>query len=137
MEGRKTTEAALRQTIEEQIMLETNKLQNLEWEAHQWVQQALPNLEKVDIIYPQMSRLIDTAEEQNQILGPNMEKIAEAPLSKKMSILTSLTTLTIDIQKALQSWTDFQHQHLAIIAPAIVEICIQKIPTIFLHSPPQ
>ena len=54
LEGRKTTEAALRHTIEEQIALETNKLQKLEREAHQWVQQALPNLEKVDIICPQM-----------------------------------------------------------------------------------
>ena len=63
-------------------MLETNKLQKLEREAHQWVQQALPNLEKVDIICPQMKRLIDTAEEQNQFLGPNMEKIAEVPLSE-------------------------------------------------------
>ena len=129
-------EAALKQMIEEQIVLETNKLQKLEREAHQWVQQALPNLEKFDIICPQMKRLIDTAEEQNQILGPNMDKIAEVPLSEKMSVLSSLTTLTIDIQKALQSWTDFQH-HLAITAPAIVEICIQKRPTICLHSPPQ
>ena len=75
------TEVALRQTIEEQIVLETTKLQKLEREAHQWVQQALPNLEKVDIICPQMKRLIDTAEEQNQFLGPNMEKIAQVPLS--------------------------------------------------------
>ena len=52
MESRKTTEAALRSTIEEQIVLETTKLQKLEREAHQWVQQALPNLEKVDIICP-------------------------------------------------------------------------------------
>ena len=44
LESRKTTEAALRQTIEEQIVLETNKLQKLEQEAHQWVQQALQNL---------------------------------------------------------------------------------------------
>ena len=53
-ESKKTTEAALRPTIEEQIVLETTKLQKLEWEAHQWVQQALPNLEKFDIICPQM-----------------------------------------------------------------------------------
>ena len=83
-----------------------------------------------------MKRLIHTADEQNQILGPNMEKIAKVPLSEKMSVLSSLTTLTIDIQKALQSWMDFQH-HLAITAPAIVEVCIQKRPTIRLHSPPQ
>ena len=83
-----------------------------------------------------MKRLIDTAEEQNQILGPNMEKIAEVPLSETMSVLSQLTTLMIDIQKDLQSWTDFQH-HLAITAPAIIEICIQKRPTIRLHSPLQ
>ena len=39
-------------TIEEYIVLETAKLQKLEREAHQWVQQALPNLEKVEIIFP-------------------------------------------------------------------------------------
>ena len=83
-----------------------------------------------------MKRLIHAAEEKNQFLGPNMENIAEIPMSEKMSILSSLTTLTIDIQKALQSWTDFQH-HLAITAPMIVEICIQKRPTIRLHSPQQ
>ena len=69
-------------------------------------------------------------------MGPDMERIAEVSISEKMSILSGLTTLTIDIQKVLQSWTYFQH-HLAIIAPAIVEICIQKIPTIRLHTPPQ
>ena len=136
LEGRKTTEVALRQTIEEHIVLETNKLQKLEREAHQWVKQDLPNLEKFDIICPQMKRIIDTSEEQNQILGPNMEKITEVPLSEKMSVLSSLTTLTIDIHKALQSWIDFQH-HLSITAPAIVDICVQKRPTIHLHNPPQ
>ena len=70
-----------------------------------------------------MKRLLDAAEEQNQSLGPNMEKIAEIPISEKMSVLSILTTLTIDIQKALQSWMDFQH-HLAITALAIVEICV-------------
>ena len=44
LESRKMTEAALRQTLEEQIVLETNKLQKLEREAHQWMQQAIPNL---------------------------------------------------------------------------------------------
>ena len=43
------TETTLRQMIEDQIVLENNKLQKLEREAHQWVQQALPNLEKVEI----------------------------------------------------------------------------------------
>ena len=52
LEKRKITDEALRCTIEDQIVLETAKLQKLEWEAHQWVQQAIPNLEKVDIICP-------------------------------------------------------------------------------------
>ena len=34
LESRKTTEVALRLTIEEQIVLETNKLHKLEREAH-------------------------------------------------------------------------------------------------------
>ena len=97
MEGRKSTEAELWQTIEEQIVMDTNKLQKLEREAHQWVQQALPNLERFNIICPQMKRLITAAKEQNQLLGPNMENIAEMTMSEKMSILSSLTTLTIDI----------------------------------------
>ena len=82
-------------------MLETTKLQKLEREAHQWVQQALPNLEKVDIIYPHMKRLIKTAEEKDQFMGPEMERIAEVSISEKMLILSRLTTLTIDIQKIL------------------------------------
>ena len=71
----------MRQTIEEQIVMETSKLQKLEREAHQWVQQALPNLEKVDNICLQMKRLLDASEEQNQLLGPNMEHIAENPMA--------------------------------------------------------
>ena len=55
----------------------------------------------VDNIYPQMKRLLDAVEEQNQMLGPNMEKIAEMPMAENMSVLSSLNTLTIDIQKAL------------------------------------
>ena len=82
-------------------MLETTKLQRLEREAHQWVQQSIPNLEKVDIIYPQIKRLIETAEEKDQFMGPDMERIAEVSILENMSILSSLTTLTIDIQKIL------------------------------------
>ena len=134
MESRKTTKEALRTTIEEQIVLETTKLQRLEREAHQWVHQAISNLEKVDIVYLQMKQLIETAEEKDQFLGLDMERIVEISISKKMLILSSLTTLTIDIQKILQSWTDFQH-HLAVTAPAIVEVCVQKRLTIRLHSP--
>ena len=37
LESRKTMETTLRPIIEDQIVLETTKLQKLEWEAHQWV----------------------------------------------------------------------------------------------------
>ena len=37
LEKRKSTEEALRSTIQDQIMLETAKLQRLERQAHQWV----------------------------------------------------------------------------------------------------
>ena len=134
MENRKTTKEALKTTIEEKIALEIAKLQKLEREAHQWVHQAIPNLEKVDIIFPQMKRLIETTEEKDQFMGPDMERIAEVSISDKMLILSSLNTLTIDIQKILQSWMDFQH-HLAVTAAAIVEVCVQKRSTIRLHSP--
>ena len=83
-----------------------------------------------------MKRLLNAADEQTQLLGPSMENIAKMPMTEKMSVLSSVTTLTIDIQKALQTWTDFQRQ-LAITAPAIVEVCVQKRPTIRLHSPHQ
>ena len=52
LEKRKTTNETLRSAIKDQIVLETAKLQKLEREAHQWVHQAIPNLEKVDIIFP-------------------------------------------------------------------------------------
>ena len=83
---------------------------------------AIPNFKKVNIIYLQMKRLIDTAEEKDHFMGPDMERIVEVSISKKMSILSSPTTLTIDIHKILQSWTYFQH-HLVMIAPAIDEVC--------------
>ena len=81
-----------------------------------------------------MRRLFETAEEKDQFMGPDMEKIAEFFIQEKMSILSSLTTVTIDIQKILQSWTAFQHQ-LAMTAEAIIEVYVQKIPTIILHRP--
>ena len=93
-----------------------------------------PQLGKSQHHLPKMKRLVETAEEKDQFMGPDMERIVEISISEKMSILSSLTTLTIDIKKILQSWTDFQH-HLAVTAPVIVEVCVQKIPTIRLHSP--
>ena len=121
LEKRKSTEEELRSTIENQIVLETTKLQKHERQAHQWVQQAIPSLEKLDIIFPQVKRIFETAKEKDQFMGPDMERIVELSIQEKMSILSSLTTLTIDIQKVLQSWTKFQHQ-LAVTAEAIVEV---------------
>ena len=56
-------------------------------------------------------------------MGPDIERKVDLSIQDKMSILSSLTTLTIDIQKVLQSWTEFQH-HLAVTAEAIVEVCV-------------
>ena len=67
-------------------------------------------------------------------MGPDMERIADLSIQEKRSILSSITKLTIDIQKILQSWIEFQHQ-LAVIAEASVKVCVQKRPTIRLHSP--
>ena len=116
-------EEALKSTIKNQILVETTKLQKLERQAHQWVQQAIPNLDKLDIIYSQMKWIFETAEENDHFMDLDMEKIAEFSIQEKMSILSSLTTLTIDIQKILQSWTKFQHR-LAVTAEAIVEVCV-------------
>ena len=74
------------------------------------------------------------AKEKHQFLGPDMERIENLSIQENMSTLSSLTTLRIDIQKVLQGWTEFEHQ-LAVIAEAIVEVCVQKIPSIKLHSP--
>ena len=77
LERRKITEEALRNTIQDQIILETTKLQRLERQAHQWVQQALPSLDKLDTIFPQMKRLLEVAEEKDKFLGPDMESILD------------------------------------------------------------
>ena len=72
-----------------------------------------------------MKRLRETVEEKDQFFGPDMERIANLSIQENMSTLSSLPTLTIDIQKVLQSWTEFQHQ-LAVTAEVIVEVCVHK-----------
>ena len=49
--------------------METNKLQKLEWEAHQWVQQALPNLEKFNIIFPTDEMTHQCCRRAKQLVG--------------------------------------------------------------------
>ena len=58
-----------------------------------------------------------------------MSKIVELSIQQKMSNLSSIATLTIDIQKALRNWKELHHQ-LAVIAEAIAEIYVQKRPSI-------
>ena len=70
-----------------------------------------------------MKRLLDTADEKAQSLGPDLENITDCSIQEKMSTLSSVTTLTINIQNALCNWAEFQHQ-LAIKVEAIIEICV-------------
>ena len=81
-----------------------------------------------------MKILLDTIEETAQRLGHDMSNIVDLSIQQKMSNLSSLTTLTIDIQKVLSTWEEFQHQ-LAVAAEAIVEFCIQNRPSIIQHNP--
>ena len=85
--------------------------------------QALMSIDKPDTIYPQMKRMMDTVDEKAQFWGPGMNNIIDLSIQEKMSTLSSFTTLTIDIQRALCSWEKFQHQ-LAITIEAIVEVCV-------------
>ena len=124
----------MQSTIQHQIVLETTKLEKLEKQAHQWVNQALSNIDKLDTISPQIKLLMDTADEKSQFSGPDMNNIMELSIQEKMATLSSLTTLSIDIQRTLLNWVYFQHQ-LDILAEVIVEVCVQRKPSIRLHSP--
>ena len=97
----------MRRTIQDQIILETAKLENIEKQAHQWTTQALPIISTLDKICPQMKRLLYTADEKAQLLGPYLENITNCPIQEKMLTLSSPTTFTIDIQNALRSWVEF------------------------------
>ena len=70
-----------------------------------------------------MKILLDTIKEKSQILGLDMSNIVNLNIHQKMANLSSITTLTIDVQKALRTWEEFQHQ-LEIIVEEIVEVCI-------------
>ena len=96
-------------TIQDQIVLELTKLDKLEKQMHQWINKEIPSLDILDKICPHMKRLLDIVEEKAQILGPDMNNIIDLSIQDKMSTLSSITTLTIDIQKALHNWTEFQH----------------------------
>ena len=57
-----------------------------------------------------MQILIAVAEEKVQILGTDMINILSIDMHQKVENLSTLTTLTIDIHKALRTWEEFQHQ---------------------------
>ena len=82
-----------------------------------------PQLRKSRHHLPTNETTFGDAEEKHQFLGPDMERIADLSIEEKLSTLSNLTTLTIDIQKILQSWTEFQHQ-LVVTVEAIVKFCV-------------
>ena len=87
LEKRQGMEETMRNKIQEQIVLEIAKLQELERQAHQWVQQALLSLDKLDTIFPQMKILLDAADKKDQFMGPDMEIIEDLSIEEKMSTL--------------------------------------------------
>ena len=54
----------MNKTIQDQLMLETTKMEKLEKQAHQWLTQANPSLDSLDEIRPHMKRLLDNVEEK-------------------------------------------------------------------------
>ena len=80
LENQQGMEEAMRSTIQNQIVLKTTKLEKLEKQAHQWMNQALPILDTLDKICPRMKRLLDTAEEKTQLLGIDMINITDLPI---------------------------------------------------------
>ena len=121
-------------TIQDQLVLETTKIDTLEIQAHQWISHANPSVDSLDKIRLHMKRILDTIEETAQRLGHGMSNIVDLSIQQNMSNLSSLTTLTIDIQKVLRTWKYFQH-HLAVKTEASVEVCIHKRPSIRKQSP--
>ena len=67
----------MNKTVQDQLMLETTKLDTLEKQAHQWINEANHSLENLDQIRRHMKRLLDTAEEKAQYLGLNMSNIVD------------------------------------------------------------
>ena len=70
-----------------------------------------------------MKRLLDTVEEKAQSMGLDMESITDLSIKENMLTLSSITTLTLDIQKVLQNWSEFQHQ-LVVTAEAIAKVFV-------------
>ena len=91
--------------MQDKIVLESENLEKLEKKVHQWINQAIPSLDTLEKICPHMKILLDIAKEKEQFLGHDMDNIIDLSIHEKMSTLSSITTLTIDIQKVLCNWT--------------------------------
>ena len=87
----------MRSTVQVHIVLETTKLEKLEKQAHQWMNHALPSLDTLENIFPQMKIFLATAEEKIQLLEIEMSNVTDLPIQEKLSILSRIKTLTIDI----------------------------------------
>ena len=94
-------------TIQDHLVLEMENLEKLEKQEHQWIKQAITNLVKLYKILPHMKRLLDNGKEKVQLLGPDMSKIFNLSIHQKVENLSSITTLTIYIQKVLRTWEEF------------------------------
>ena len=70
----------MRSTIKDHIVLESTKLEKLEKQTHQWMNQALPSLNTLEKICPQIKRLLDAIEEKSQLLGLDMINIIDLSL---------------------------------------------------------
>ena len=81
-----------------------------------------------------MQQLFSAAEENTQLFGTDMIITLSLDMHQNMENLSSITTLTIDIQKTLRTWEEFQHQ-LSVSVEAIVEVCVQQQPSIRKHIP--
>ena len=64
LENQQVLPEAMKSTVQDQIVLETRKLEKLEKQANQWINTTIPSLDTLDNICPHMKRLLDTAEEK-------------------------------------------------------------------------
>ena len=91
------------QTIHGQLVLEMTKLEKLEKQEHQWISQAIPSLISIDKIRPHMQILVVATEEKAQILRTDIINIQIKDIHQKVENSSTLTTLTIDIQKEIHT----------------------------------
>lgn len=106
-------------TIEDQILIENSKLEKLEKSEEQWLSQAWNNLFKVEQLQPHLQTLLTAANKKIELFGPDLIHLQGKTTEEKMTELSSLTTLTINIQNSLCHWEKFHH-HLSFSAEAIV-----------------